>query len=256
MLIGRAASDHDLSIILPAFNEERRLPETLARLTQVLEDRDIDYRLLVTDDGSDDGTAEISNRFGWRCSTWRLPRHTGKGAAVRAGMLRGSGRVLAFTDADLPYELDALCVAYEWIRADRCDAVFGSRNLATSQCHVRRRRVRRIATVIYRTFVGSILAPGLGDVQCGLKVFSHRAARAIFSRASIDGLAFDAEIVLLSDALRLRRRTLPVMWIRDEASGLSPWRHALPMFVDLWRLRLKQGRDPRRRSLEQIGPAA
>ena len=119
-------TDHDLTVIVPAYNEQRRLPRSLTTLRDFLEDWGVDYRILVVDDGSTDLTCECTQGMGWRITTLGLPRQMGKGAAVRAGMLSATGRVLAFTDADLPYDLEALRDAYYQIRGGRCQAVLGA----------------------------------------------------------------------------------------------------------------------------------
>ena len=97
------APDHDLTLVIPAYNEENRLPRTLRQLGEYLDQWGINYRVVVADDGSRDGTPQVASGFGPRFSTLSLPQNAGKGAAVRAGMLSGAGRVVAFTDADLPY---------------------------------------------------------------------------------------------------------------------------------------------------------
>ena len=121
--------DHDLTVIIPAFNEERRLPWTLTALTAFLSKQNVDYRVVVADDGSRDGTAKLSDGFGRYCSTISLDRphgKSGKGRAVRTAMLRATGRVVAFTDADLPFELSALKEGFRQIRDGECAVVFGA----------------------------------------------------------------------------------------------------------------------------------
>ena len=114
-----APADHDLSVIIPAYNEEKRLPWTLAELTKFLDAWGVDYRVLVADDGSTDRTAALTQRLGPRFSTLRIVPQGGKGRAIRIAMLRATGRVLAFTDADLPFQLSAMQQGYDWIRAAR-----------------------------------------------------------------------------------------------------------------------------------------
>jgi dolichyl-phosphate beta-glucosyltransferase len=108
-----APTDHDLTVIIPAHNEERRLLWTLTELDTFLKRWDIRSRVVVVDDGSSDGTARLTDRFDRRFSTIRLPQRQGKGSAVRTGMLCATGGVVAFTDADLPFDLDALREGFE-----------------------------------------------------------------------------------------------------------------------------------------------
>ena len=123
---GAGQADHELTLIIPAFNEEKRLPWTLCQIGMFLDQWGVDYRVVVADDGSADRTAELTGPLGKRFSTVRLARHAGKGSArLRAAMLQATGRVVAFTDADLPFELAALREGYEWIHQRTCEVVLG-----------------------------------------------------------------------------------------------------------------------------------
>ncbi|HEV7226772.1 MAG TPA: glycosyltransferase [Pirellulales bacterium] len=234
-----APIDHELTVLIPAFNEAQRLPGTLAGLAEFFRGWAIDYRVVVLDDGSQDGTAAISDRFGPRFSTIRLGRQQGKGAAVRRGMLAATGRIVAFTDADLPYDMTALEIACDWIRQGGCEAVFGARDLLESKHEARRRLSRIVASAVFRQVVKRVVSREVTDTQCGLKVFSRRAALEIFSRTSIDGFAFDAEVVLLCHRLKLPLRRVPVTLINEYASTLSLSRHAGKMLRDVLRLGLR-----------------
>ena len=231
-----AAADHDLTVILPAYNEEKRLPWTLEQLALFLDDWGIDYRVLVSDDGSTDRTAGLTNGLGARFSTLRLAPQGGKGRAVRAAMLRGTGRVLAFTDADLPFQLNALRRGYDWITSGGCEVVFGARDVYGAENRATRRWTRRLATCAFREVVKCFVSRQVTDTQCGLKLFSRAAALDIFSRTTIDGFAFDAEVVMLTHRLHLPFRRVPVTLVNELASTLSLRRNALPMLMDVMRL--------------------
>ena len=235
---GSPAADHDLTIVVPAFNEEKRLPATLDGLAAYLDPWGIDYRVLVVDDGSRDGTARLTQRRGPRFSTISQV-NSGKGAAVRNGVLRATGRVVAFTDADLPYDLDGLRVAYNLITDDQCEVVFGARDLKDSAVLAPRRFLRTLAHWVFSCFVQQLVSREVTDTQCGLKIFSRRAAIEIFSRTTIDGFAFDAEVVFLTCRLSLPFRRIPVTLINEYASTISLTRHALPMVMDVVKLRLR-----------------
>lgn len=238
----RRATDHELTVVIPAFNEESRLPATLAALREYLNDWGVDYRVLVVDDGSRDLTSEVAAPLGRRFSTHIQPQQRGKGAAVRAGMLQATGMVVAFTDADLPYELSALRNAFHTIRDKECDVVFGARDLAGSEIRARRKILRTIASNVFRTCMRILVSNEVTDTQCGLKAFSRRAALEIFSRTTIDGFAFDAEAVFLTHQLGLELRRLPVTLVNEYASTISLTRHALPMLGDVLQVRWKAWR--------------
>jgi dolichyl-phosphate beta-glucosyltransferase len=231
--------DHDLTVIIPAYNEEHRLPWTLEQLTSYLADWGIDYRVVVADDGSTDGTAKLAEKFGPRCSTLRLMRQGGKGRAVRTAMLRATGEIVAFTDADLPFDLSALRQGYDSIQTGLCQVAFGARDLAESTSKVKRHFTRSLATRLFRGIVKTLLSSPVNDTQCGLKIFERHAALEIFSRATIDGFAFDAEVVHLTHRLGYRFECIPVTLINDYASTLSLRRNTLPMLTEIVRLSLR-----------------
>ena len=239
-------ADHEFSLVIPAYNEENRLPWTLGEVRRFLDASGIDYRVLVADDGSTDRTATLAGAMGPRFSTVSLPQNRGKGAAVRNAMLRASGRVVAFTDADLPFDLGALRDGFERIRAGHCQVVFGARDIRESLNLAPRHLTRRLASFAFRKIVSRLVSREVTDTQCGLKLFSRRAALEIFSRATLDGFAFDAEVVLLTHLLKIPFHRVPVTLVNEYNSTLRLWRHALPMLLDvLWiRARARQCRYP------------
>ncbi len=224
--------DHDLTLVIPAYNEEARLPKTLADAKAYLDDWGINYRVLVVDDGSRDATAELSSSYGRRFSTICQP-NGGKGSAVRNGMLCATGRVVGFTDADLPYDLNALKSAYQAITERKRDVVFGSRTVEGAKSNVERQWMRTLASFVFRSFMALLVSRQVTDTQCGLKVFSRRAARKIFSRATVNGFAFDAEVVYLTHLLNLSFEKVPVTLVNDYSTTISLTRNAIPMLMDV-----------------------
>ncbi|WP_010585153.1 glycosyltransferase [Schlesneria paludicola] len=234
-------ADHDLTLVIPAYNEESRLPKTLADTKEQLDSWGINYRVLVVDDGSRDATATLADAYGRRFSTIRKV-NGGKGSAVRTGMLAARGRVVAFTDADLPYDLAALKSAFAVIDAGRRDCVFGSRTVEGAESHVERRWMRTVASSVFRTLMRVLVSRKVADTQCGLKVFSLGAAQQIFSRMTIDGFAFDAEVVYLTHLLDLSFETVPVTLVNDYSTTISLSRNAIPMLLDVIGVRLRSMR--------------
>lgn len=230
------SSDHDLTVVVPAYNEESRLPATLDGLEDYLERWGIDYRVLVVDDGSRDRTAHLTAERSFRFATISQPNQ-GKGAAIRNGMLNATGRIVAFTDADLPYDLDGLKMAYEAVASRTCEVVFGARDLRESAVLAQRRLARTLATHVFRSIVRFLVSRSVTDTQCGLKLFSRQAALELFTRTTIDGFAFDAEVVFLTHRLELPFQRIPVTLINEYASTISLTRHAIPMLLDVLRVR-------------------
>jgi dolichyl-phosphate beta-glucosyltransferase len=233
---GHSPIDHELTVVIPAYNEAQRLPQTLRGLSDYLGRWGVDYRVLVVDDGSSDGTADLVSDWGPHFSVIRQP-NGGKGSAVRNGMLRASGRVVAFTDADLPYDLEALRQGYDQIYDHSVEVVFGARDLRESTTTVSRRLSRRVAHEVFRQCMRVLVSREVGDTQCGLKIFSRRAAQEIFSRCVINGFAFDAEVVYLTHALGLSFSRISVTLVNEYASTISLARHALPMLGDVLAMR-------------------
>lgn len=228
--------DHDLTLVIPAYNEESRLPQTLADTKTYLDAWGINYRVIVVDDGSKDATATLTNGYGLRFSTISQ-QNAGKGSAVRNGILAARGRVVAFTDADLPYDLAALKSAYQTISTKNRDVVFGSRTMKGAASHVERRWLRTIASSVFRSMMTLLVSRQVTDTQCGLKVFSHHAGRQIFSRATVNGFAFDAEVVYLTHLLNLSFETIPVTLVNDYSTTISLTRNAIPMLLDVVNVR-------------------
>ena len=232
----RAETDHDLTLVIPAYNEERRLPRTLAAAKEFLDDWGIDYRVVVVDNGSTDKTGSLTDEFDDRFYTIHQPL-SGKGAAVRRGMLRAKGSVVAFTDADLPYDLQALRQGFERVDGGECEVIFGARDVAGASVAVQRRWLRKLASSVFRGIVRHLISRTITDTQCGLKIFSRKAANQVFSRTTINGFAFDAEVVFLARQMNLRQECVPVKLVNEDGSTLSLTRHALPMLLDVLRVR-------------------
>jgi len=222
-----------LSVVVPALNEEDRLPRTLERITSHLGRRGGAYEVLVVDDGSRDGTAARAEAAG--AIVLRNEGNRGKGFAVRRGMLAARGARRLMTDADLSTpieELDRLSA-----RMDAgSDVVIGSRALAGARIEVRQPWYRENMGRLFNLFVRALAVPGLMDTQCGFKLFSAAAARDVFSAACLDGFSFDVEVLFLARKKGYRIAEVPVLWRNDAASRVSLVRGFLA-FPDLLRIR-------------------
>jgi dolichyl-phosphate beta-glucosyltransferase len=229
-----------LSVVVPAFDEARRLPTTLASLTAFLADRGGPYELIVVDDGSRDATAEVATRalsaLGERGRLVRLPANRGKGAAVRAGALAARGERVLVTDADLSTPIEELEVL-ERACAGGADVAIGSRALDRSLIARRQPLLREWSGRLFNLVVRIFALPGIRDSQCGFKLFRGEVAHDVFGHARSDGFGFDVEVLAIAKHLGYRIAEVPVRWRNDDDSRLSLARGAAA-FADPLRVRL------------------
>jgi dolichyl-phosphate beta-glucosyltransferase len=232
-----------LSIVIPAYNERERLPPTLARILSYLGDRGLSAEILVCDDGSTDGTAEVAGRLlqaqdGIPWQVLATPANEGKGAAVRRGVLAAGGELILFSDADLSTpieEFEKLAAAVE----SGAKVAIGSRGRPDSEVEVSQPIHREMMGRIFNLIVRTVLVPGICDTQCGFKLFRRDAARSLFKRAKANGLAFDVEILLLARRAGYRIAEVPVRWIDSPDSRVTLVGGSLSMLLDLARIRLR-----------------
>lgn len=229
-----------LSIIIPAYNEERRIGATLARVTRYLDDRRADYEVIVVDDGSRDATrqavAEVAGDHA-RVRLLALPDNAGKGAAVRAGVLASRGRAVLFSDADLSTPIEEL-ERLEAALADGADVAIGSRvapgEVARSQPVLRRLQGRAFHLIVRA--LGFRVVSTIRDTQCGFKLFRGAVARLLFRELTLTGFAFDVELLELAHK-RFALREVPVAWAHADGSKVRPGIDAARMLRDLMRIR-------------------
>ncbi|MBM4270185.1 MAG: glycosyltransferase [Deltaproteobacteria bacterium] len=228
-----------LSLIVPAFNEAARLPKTFAAAGEAVARIAGEAEILVVDDGSTDATAEIAERATGPVPirVVRLDRNRGKGAAVACGIAEARHPLVAFTDADSPYDLAALEPMLATLAANEADVAIGARDLPGSQVN-RGYGVSRVASGKALSFL-TWLAIGLPfrDSQCGLKAFRREVARDLFTMRTIDGFGFDFEILAAAVANGYRVKRFPVHLTHDDDSRLDLVGDSLRMARDLWRVR-------------------
>jgi dolichyl-phosphate beta-glucosyltransferase len=234
---GRSAVD--LSMVIPAYNEARRLPPTLARLRDYLEAGPDTYEVLVVDDGSTDDTVFVAQAVAreWpQLEVLTLPQNQGKGAAVREGMLHARGALRAFSDADLSTPIEELPRLRSHL-GGACHVAIASRDAPGSDIQVHQPRWREFMGRTYNRILRLLVLPGIRDTQCGFKLFTSEAAEACFAPLETFRFGFDAEVLV-----RARRRgweiaEVPVRWRHVEESRVGGIGDALRMLYDLVRLR-------------------
>jgi glycosyltransferase involved in cell wall biosynthesis len=229
-----------ISIIIPAYNEEKRLPATLSRVIEYVDAGKFEFaEILIVDDGSSDGTAALVAEFAKGRPMVKLlqnPGNRGKGYSVRHGMLKAGGEWVLFTDADLSAPIEELEKLFQ--AADRSGApiAFGSRALDRSLVGVHQPAFREYAGRFFNLVMRAVTGLKIHDTQCGFKLFRQDAARAIFSRQQLERFGFDAEVLFIGQRLGLRAVEVPVRW-NDVAGSTVGTLQGLNGFVDLARLR-------------------
>ena len=221
-----------LSIVIPAYNEEKRIASTLKSVTAFCQRTLEDWEIIVVDDGSVDRTAEIVSSFrGVRCL--RNGINGGKGRSVRRGVLEARLSPIMFTDVDLSTPIEE---ALELMTAIEGGADLAIASRRSSGKLVERTVFRSFVASAFRTLVKLTVLRGIHDTQCGFKMFRSPVAHRVFSLQRLDGWAFDVEILFISRCLGYTIREVPVEWHESDDSRLSFW-SPFQMFRDLFRIR-------------------
>jgi glycosyltransferase involved in cell wall biosynthesis len=244
-------SPPDLSIVIPAFNEERRLPKTLDRIHDYLGERGWRAEVIVVDDGSTDGTAKLVEQFRQKYPEVRLvsnDRNRGKGFSVRHGMLEAGGEIALFTDADLSAPIEEAEKLLGRIRENGCAGAIGSRAVDRTLIEVHQPRFRELMGIVFNKAVRFITGVRFVDTQCGFKAFRREPTRIIFEQQRIEGFGFDPEILFLAQRHGLAVIEVPVRWVNDPASKIHVVSDSARMFLALLGVRWNalRGRYPPR----------
>jgi len=228
-----------LSVIIPAYLEEKNLPSTLDSLREYFSSRPYRVEYIVVDDGSTDSTSEAASDAG--AKVIRFDKNRGKGAAVRVGMMEGSGEYLLFTDADYPYEISAVERCFDEFEHGAA-VVIGSRNLTESD-RGRERFKRRMISRIGNLVAQLLILPGISDTQAGFKCFRRDAARRIFGMTKIDGWGFDIEVLYVARLLKFKIHEVPLRLIPRSIKPSriqSPTRTAMNVLGSIFRVHLNR----------------
>ena len=231
----------DLSIVIPVYNEERRVGEALRRIQAFMQHKKLDWEILVSDDGSSDNTqsiveAAIKKRADQKIRFLSAPYNQGKGAAVKRGMLEASGKWLLMTDVDLSApikEVDRLIAALN----DGADVAIGSRAIRENGCDVQQSFIRKFSGRVFNWITQSFFLRGFLDTQCGFKCFKAEAAKELFRNQTLNGFCFDVEILYLANQKKFRIKEVPVMWRENVGSKVKLSTHSIAMLKELFYLR-------------------
>jgi dolichyl-phosphate beta-glucosyltransferase len=230
-----------LTVVIPTYNEERRIPRTIQAIQNYMAREGWPFDILVSDDGSTDGTAQVVLRMaqeGVPVRFLRASRHRGKGWAVRRGVMEARGDLVLISDADLATPISEVTKLLAAIDAG-ADIAIGSCGLAQSCLVVRQPLYREYSGRLFNWFVRILVLPGVRDTQCGFKLMRRTVAHAVFGQCTVDGFAGDVEALVLAVRSGFAVAEVPVKWAHDADTKVSLVRHSAGMLLDLVRIAVR-----------------
>jgi len=224
-----------ISIIIPAKDEEKRLPIFLRTVIDYCLKSSHSYEIIVVDDGSQDQTASTSLSFQKEFPSLKvisLERNHGKGYAVKQGFWAAQGEIVLFLDADGstgPEEIERHIGLFE----EGYDIVIGSRVLVDGKSHVKSKAYRKMMGTIFNFMVSSMLIKGIKDTQCGFKMFRASTIPVVFGDLHLEGFGFDLEVLYLAQKNNLRIKEVAVNWVHVDGSKVRIFKDSLRMFWNI-----------------------
>ncbi len=234
--------DIELSIIIPAYNEQKRIVPTLTHTINFLAQQPFQSQVLVVSDGSQDDTAKVVNNFNTAdnvdLGAMEYHPNRGKGYAVRLGMLEGKGRIVMFMDADYAVPIE-YCTQGLKLMNDGYDIAIASRAVRGSKIQKSQNLMRSISAKVYTFIQNFYLGFDYPDTQCGFKLFSNKAAKHLFSRQKLTSVIFDPEILWLAKKSDYTVAQFPVQWthIADSKIQYDSFRKSIFVFQELFRIK-------------------
>jgi dolichyl-phosphate beta-glucosyltransferase len=229
----------DLSIVIPAYNEEPRIAPTIRDIVGYCRNAGRAFELILVDDGSRDGTAAAGRSLAEdfpELRVIRLASNHGKGYAVRTGVINALGRTVLFADADGSTPIGEI-ERLEAALASGADLAVGSRELKADGIQVQAKLYRRFMGRIFHRMVRWLADAGVTDTQCGFKLFRAPVAHDLFSRMVMNGFSFDVEVLLMARRRGYRIVEVPVNWVHQPGSKVRLTRDSFRMAADLFRIR-------------------
>lgn len=236
---GQSPIRRSLSVVIPAYNEEARLPSSLKEIHAFLVNRAYDAEILVVDDGSRDHTRATVTKLQASLPLLRIlgyPKNMGKGFAVKTGILAANCKAILFSDADLSTPIAEIDRFWPWFDSGY-DIVVASRARQTSEIVVRQPFCRETMGRIFNAIVSMVAVRGIRDTQCGFKLFQRDAARRIFSKLVTHGFAFDVETLLRARRNGMKIAEVGVRWIDSPHSRVHPVWDSARMLIEVLRMR-------------------
>jgi dolichyl-phosphate beta-glucosyltransferase len=225
----------DLSVVIPAYNEERRLPKTLESVHAYLSQSGKSFEIIVVDDGSEDRTSDVVGQFSQTHESVKLvtcPRNRGKGHALRVGVMSATGNLILIGDADGSAPIEELAKLEPHL-SDGAHIAIGSRAKQDDSTRVVTSLHRRFIGRVFHGFVQTLLLPNLSDTQCGFKLFTADVAHDLFSESKIDGFGFDVEILYIGRLRGYKTEEVPINWHNVSGSKVNLFTDPPKMLLDV-----------------------
>ncbi|MBU1016850.1 MAG: dolichyl-phosphate beta-glucosyltransferase [Patescibacteria group bacterium] len=239
-----------LSVVIPAYNEEKNIIKSLSSINAYLKEYDYSYEVLIVDDGSSDDTVKIVSDFCKSNSKFRLIKnpHRGKGPTVWTGVMEASGEFIYLADADLATPISEIKRLFVWLSDKSYDIAIASRE-GLGSSRISEPYYRHLMGRVFNLWVRIIAVKGIEDTQCGFKLFNKKSAKEIFAHLKIYGEgapeikdaylgAFDVEVLYLAKKLGFKVKEVPVTWAYVKTQRLNPLRDSIKMAMDVLKVRV------------------
>ena len=229
-----------LSIIIPAYNEEKRILETLKKIETYLKSQSYNWEIIVVSDGSKDNTSQVVKRFASQNKNIKLidnKKNYGKGYVTRQGLLEAKGKYRIFTDADNSTSIDHVERMFPEFESGY-DIVIGSRDIKGSKLAIPQSWFRQRVGDVFNLLVQFVCGLwGIWDTQCGFKGLTGKCVKEIIPQCRINRFAFDPEILVVAKRMKYKIKEVPVTWFNDAESKVK-FKSMVKMAIDLFKIRL------------------
>ena len=242
----KADEQPELSVIIPAYNEERRLTPALFSMISFLDSYLSSYEVLVVDDGSTDATKRVVKSFEKirpEIKLISLNKNYGKGQAVKTGMLSASGKYLLLADADGATPIEEVEKLFAVLQTTQAEVAIGSRALNSNSNDVENSKYRALLSSTFNLVVSTFLLSDFRDTQCGFKLFNQNSAKFLFDKQECPGFGFDLEILYMAKKAGIAVSEVSIKWCSQPGSKVNVVRDSLKMLRDMLLIRLRHRRS-------------
>ncbi len=229
-----------LSVVIPAYNEDKRIGNTIKNIENYLQKKCFDYEIIVVDDGSTDKTKEILREVSNNVILLENIQNKGKGYSVKKGILFAKKEMILFSDADLSTPIEELEKLIKYLE-EGYDVVIGSRRLPDSQIKIKQPWNRQLAGKCFFLLIRFIALKKIKDTQCGFKLFKAKVIKELCNKQKLAGFSFDVELLFLAQIAGYSIKEVPVIWIDSpQESKVRLLKHSFKMFQDVLKIRINK----------------